>query len=170
MVPQLFKQVGVIISEDLLSCEGALKMDPRHRHPPPGMALQRTAWVRLNRVRTGVGRIRSCLYTWGMVSSAACKCSAEEQSTSLSSNVQSIDLLMDRTAWRFWTLRQSNGCSTPVPRSRAAKQWLEQVAQKKKKMHDSAPCHRSKAVKECLTENSLATLDWPGNSPNLNPI
>jgi len=50
----------------------------------------------------------------------------------LSSNVQSIDLLMDYTAWRFWTMRQSNGCSTPAPRSSAAKQWLEQLAQKKK--------------------------------------
>jgi len=37
--------------------------------------------------------------------------------TMLSSNVQSIDLLMDCTAWRCWTMRQSNGCSTPVPRS-----------------------------------------------------
>ena len=41
-------------------------------------------------------------------------------STMLSSNVQSIDLLMDCMAWRFWTIRQSNGCSTPAPRSSAA--------------------------------------------------
>ena len=40
---------------------------------------------------------------------------------------------MDCTAWRFWTMRQSNGCSTPVPRSSAAKQWLEQLVQKIKK-------------------------------------
>jgi len=53
-------------------------------------------------------------------------------STMLSSNVQSIDLLMDCMAWRFWTMRQSNGCSTPAPRSSAAKQWFEQLAQKKK--------------------------------------
>ena len=33
-------------------------------------------------------------------------------STMLSSNVQSIDLLMDCTAWRFWMMRQSVGCST----------------------------------------------------------
>jgi len=43
------------------------------------MTLPRTAWVRLNRFRTGVGRFRSCLYNWGMASSAACKCGAEEQ-------------------------------------------------------------------------------------------
>ena len=46
---------------------------------PPGMALLRTAWVRLNRLRTGVGRIRSCLYKWGMSPSTTCACGAEEQ-------------------------------------------------------------------------------------------
>jgi len=48
----------------------------------------------------------------------------------LAYNVQSIDLIMNCTAWRFWTTRQSNGCSTPAPRSSAAKQWLEELAQK----------------------------------------
>ena len=43
------------------------------------MNLPRRAWVRLNRIRTGVGRFRSCLYKWGMASSAACECGAEEQ-------------------------------------------------------------------------------------------
>ena len=45
---------------------------------------------------------------------------------------QSIDLPMDCMAWRFWTMRPPNGCSTPAPRSSAAKQWFEQLAQKKK--------------------------------------
>ena len=36
-------------------------------------------------------------------------------STMLYSNVQSIDPLMDCTAWRFWMMRQSNSCS-PLPR------------------------------------------------------
>jgi len=41
-------------------------------------------------------------------------------------------------------MRQSNGCSTPAPRSSAAKQWLEELAQKMKKnlrlheTHDTA--------------------------------
>jgi len=47
-----------------------------HTH---GMTLPRRAWVRLNRLRTGVGRFRSCLYKWGMASSAVCECGAEEQ-------------------------------------------------------------------------------------------
>jgi len=46
---------------------------------PSGMALPRTAWVQLNRLRTGVGHLRSCLHKWAMASSAACECGAEEQ-------------------------------------------------------------------------------------------
>ena len=37
-------------------------------------------------------------------------------------------------------------------------------------MHDGAPCHRSKIVKKFLGENHVTALDWPGNSPDLNPI
>jgi len=51
--------------------------------------------------------------------------------TTLSSNVYSIDL-MDCTAWRYWRMRQSNGCSTPVPRSSAAKQWLQERLKRRK--------------------------------------
>ena len=47
--------------------------------PIPGTTLVRKGWVRLNRLRTGVGRFRSCLYKWGITSSAACECGAEEQ-------------------------------------------------------------------------------------------
>ena len=49
-------------------------------------------------------------------------------STMLSSNVQS----MDCTAWRLWTMRQPNGCSTPAPKSSAAKQWIKELLQNKK--------------------------------------
>ena len=38
---------------------------------PFGTGLPRRAWVRLNRLCTAVGRFRSCLYKWGMSSSAA---------------------------------------------------------------------------------------------------
>ena len=56
-----------------------------------------------------------------------------KRSTMLSSTVQSIDLLMDCIAWRFCTMRQSNGCSTPASSSSAAKQWFEELAEKIKK-------------------------------------
>jgi len=51
----------------------------RHRQPFPGMTLPRRGGVRLNRLRTGVGRFRSFLYKWGMAYSAACECGAEER-------------------------------------------------------------------------------------------
>jgi len=44
-------------------------------------------------------------------------------STILSSSVQSIDHLMDCMAWRFWKMRQSNGCSTLAPRSNVTHGW-----------------------------------------------
>jgi len=47
-----------------------------------------------------------------------------KQSTMLSSNVQSIDHPMDCTTL---TMIQSNGCTTPAPRSSAAQQWFERT-------------------------------------------
>jgi len=40
----------------------------------PRLALPRIVRVRSNRLRTGVGRFRSCLHKWGMAPSAACEC------------------------------------------------------------------------------------------------
>ena len=36
-------------------------------------------------------------------------------------------------------------------------------------MHDGASCHREKSAKNFLQKN-VDILDWPGNSPDLNPI
>ncbi|KAJ8364425.1 hypothetical protein SKAU_G00132560 [Synaphobranchus kaupii] len=47
--------------------------------PPIGVDLPRLAWVRINRLRTGVGRFRSSMHRWGLASCAACECGAEEQ-------------------------------------------------------------------------------------------
>ena len=46
---------------------------------PPGMGLPRPTWVRLNRLRTGVGFFRSSMHKRGMASTASCECGAEEQ-------------------------------------------------------------------------------------------
>jgi DDE superfamily endonuclease len=35
---------------------------------------------------------------------------------------------------------------------------------------DSAPCHTAKTVKAWFARNKVNVLDWPGNSPDLNPI
>ena len=45
-----------------------------------GMRLTRTAWVKLNRLRTGVGRFGLSMHKWGLASSAKCECGASEQS------------------------------------------------------------------------------------------
>ena len=35
---------------------------------------------------------------------------------------------------------------------------------------DSAPCHRSKRVMDYKNQKNISCIDWPGNSPDLNPI
>ncbi len=37
-------------------------------------------------------------------------------------------------------------------------------------LQDGAPCHASKRVKAFLQEQPFQVIDWPGNSPDLNPI
>jgi transposase len=37
-------------------------------------------------------------------------------------------------------------------------------------LHDGAPCHASKRIKNFLADQPFEVLDWPGNSPDLNPI
>ena len=35
---------------------------------------------------------------------------------------------------------------------------------------DLAPCHTCQKVKNFINLNNISVLDWPGNSPDLNPI
>jgi len=35
---------------------------------------------------------------------------------------------------------------------------------------DLAPCHTSKMMQKFFKESKLSVLEWPGNSPDLNPI
>lgn len=37
-------------------------------------------------------------------------------------------------------------------------------------MHDNAPTHRAYIIRELLTDLSLLVMEWPPNSPDLNPI
>jgi transposase len=37
-------------------------------------------------------------------------------------------------------------------------------------LQDGAPCHASKHVKNFLEDKPVEVIDWPGNSPDLNPI
>ena len=52
---------------------------PRVSDRPLGMSLPRAAWVKLNRLRSGVGRFRSSMYKWGLAPSANCECGATQQ-------------------------------------------------------------------------------------------
>ena len=46
---------------------------------PVGMGLPRAAWVKLNRLRTGVGRFHSSMHKWGLAPSPNCECGTSEQ-------------------------------------------------------------------------------------------
>ncbi len=37
-------------------------------------------------------------------------------------------------------------------------------------MQDNAPCHKAKVVMDFLAENNIETLNWPPQSPDMNPI
>ena len=52
---------------------------PRVSTSPIGISLTRSAWVKLNRLRTGVGRFDSSMHKWDLASSAKCDRGASEQ-------------------------------------------------------------------------------------------
>ena len=63
-------------------CENAFRLRvfvPETGAKPVGMGLPRVAWVKLNRVRTGVGRFHSSMHKWGLAPSPNCECGASEQ-------------------------------------------------------------------------------------------
>ena len=49
------------------------------------------------------------------------------------------------------------------------KEWFPR-RQKYIFMHDSAPCHKAKSITKYLLNKKIPVLDWPGNSPDMNPI
>ena len=51
--------------------------DPTEK--PSGFQLPRTAWSRLNRIRTGHGCCGSCLFKWGLRDSPECDCGVGDQ-------------------------------------------------------------------------------------------
>ena len=63
-------------------CEGASRLRvfvPGTGARPVGMGLPRAAWVKLNRLRTGVRRFQSSMHKWGLALSPNCECGASEQ-------------------------------------------------------------------------------------------
>ena len=65
-------------------CENASRLHafvPETSARPVGMGLPRAAWVKLNRLRTDVGRFHSSMHKWGLAPSPNCKCGTSEQTT-----------------------------------------------------------------------------------------
>ena len=131
---------------------------------PAGIALPRTAWVRLSRFRNLVGRFRSCLHKWDKAPSAACECGAEEPADDYVVLHCPIHLLpVEFVAWRFWMTRQSHSCSTPAPRSSAAKakQWITRTGSKDEegdvKSRPFTVCVRLR--QECMLSPLHVTVD-----------
>ena len=63
-------------------CENASRLRafvPETGARPVGMGLPRAAWVKLNCLRTGVGRFHSSMHKWGLAPSPNCECGASEQ-------------------------------------------------------------------------------------------
>ena len=65
-------------------CENASRLRafvPETGARPVGMGLPRAAWVKLNRLRIGVGRFHSSMHKWGLAPLLNCECGASEQTT-----------------------------------------------------------------------------------------
>ena len=63
-------------------CEGASRLRAFVSETgarPVGMGLPRAAWVKLNRLGTGVWQFHSSLHKWGLAPSPNCECGASEQ-------------------------------------------------------------------------------------------
>ena len=65
-------------------CKGSSRLHafvPGTGARPFGMGLPRAAWVKLNRLRIGVGRFYSSMHKWGLAPSPNCECGDSEQTT-----------------------------------------------------------------------------------------
>ena len=46
---------------------------------PLGMDLPKTSWIKLNHLRTGIGRFCLSMYKWSLAPSLNCECDATDQ-------------------------------------------------------------------------------------------
>ena len=103
-------------------CENAsrlLAFVPETGARPVGMDLPRAAWVKLNRLRTGVGRFHSSMHKWGLAPSPNCECGASEQTADhvLTACHRGIGHHMEHEVWRFWMTKLDAGLMTSLPAS-----------------------------------------------------
>jgi transposase len=51
--------------------------------------------------------------------------------------------------------------------------WIEELKASGQQIifqQDNAPCHTARKVKEWMELQNISVLEWPANSPDLNPI
>ena len=63
-------------------CKNAFRLRafvPRNGSRPVGMSLPQAAWIKLNGLRTGVGRFHSSMHKWCLTYLPDCECGASEQ-------------------------------------------------------------------------------------------
>ena len=61
------------------------KSMPTPSNSGQGVGLSRRAWIRLNRLRTGVGRFGANMLRWGLSTSDCCDCGAEQTADHITS-------------------------------------------------------------------------------------
>ena len=82
------------------------------------MSLTRTAGVKLNRLRTGVGRFGSFMRKWSLASLANCECGASEQTADcIISTCPTHRASPGKMGPRFWTTKQGAGLIPSPPAS-----------------------------------------------------
>ena len=52
---------------------------PKTGARPVGVGLPRAAWIKLNRLQTGVGQFHSSMHKWGLAPSPNCECGTSEE-------------------------------------------------------------------------------------------
>ena len=84
------------------------------------MILRRTSWVRFNRLRTGVERLYSSIYKWGLAPSQNCECRITEQIADqliLYLHVSYIMYQEVHEVFRFWIMQLDVGLTSSLPAS-----------------------------------------------------
>ena len=102
-------------------CENASRLRafvPGTGARPVGMGLPREAWVKLNRLRTGVRQIHSSMHKWGLAPSPNCECGVSEQTADHVLTACRIHRApRGARGLRFWMTKLDAGLITPLPAS-----------------------------------------------------
>ena len=80
---------------------------------PVGLGLSRAAWVKLNRLRTGVGQFHSSMHKWGLAPSPYCECGASEQTEC--HVLTACPIHRAPHGARFWMTKLNAGLITLLP-------------------------------------------------------